>query len=91
MLLAQVTGTVTATAKDAQLVGHKLLLCDLIDGTGSKLGSQLVAVDTVGAGVGDQVMIATGSAARMPSQTTGGPVDAAVIAVVDRISLTKKS
>jgi len=37
------------------------------------------------------VMIATGSAARMPSQTTGGPVDAAVIAVVDRISLTKKS
>ena len=83
MKLATVTGTVTATAKDAQLTGQKLLLCTSGDG-------ELVAVDTVGAGVGDQVLIAVGSAARMAAGTTSLPVDAAILAVVDRVEKVKK-
>ena len=78
MKLARVTGTVTATAKDARLVGLKLLTCDLTDGTGT-----VVAADTIGAGQGDEVLVAFGSAARMPASTSGAPVDAAVTAIVD--------
>ena len=87
MKLARVTGTVTATAKDAQLTGLKLLVCDVVDGKGKLLEAAVVAADTVGAGVGEQVLIASGSAARLPVQTTGVPVDAVITAIVDRVDL----
>lgn len=87
MKLGRVTGTVTATAKDARLTGLKLLVCDIVDGSGKALEPAQVAADTVGAGTGDHVLIATGSAARLPAQTTGAPVDAVIIAVVDRVQL----
>lgn len=79
MILADVIGTVTATQKDAALGGKALLLC-------AAARSELVAVDTVGAGVGDQVLITTGSAARLPGQTIGAPVDATIVAVVDTVA-----
>ena len=91
MKIAHVIGTATATAKDARLVGGKLLVADIVDGAGKVLEPACVAVDTVGAGVGDTVLLTTGSAARLPEQTIGAPVDAAIIAVIDRVSLTKKS
>ena len=87
MKLARVTGTVTATAKDPQLTGLKLLVCDVVDGAGKVLEPATVAADTVGAGLGDQVLIATGSAARLPVQTTGVPIDAVITAIVDRVDL----
>ncbi|THH37052.1 ethanolamine utilization protein EutN [Aliishimia ponticola] len=87
MKLARVTGTVTATAKDAQLVGLTLLLCDVVDGKGKVLEPAVVAADTVGAGVGAQVLIVTGSAARLPARTTGVPVDAVITAIVDHVDL----
>lgn len=87
MKLGRVTGTVTATAKDARLGGLTLLVCDIVDGKGKVLEPALVAADTVGAGTGDQVLIATGSAARLPVRTTGAPVDAAVTAIVDRVEI----
>jgi ethanolamine utilization protein EutN len=87
MKLGRVTGTVTATAKDARLTGLKLLVCDVMDGRGKLLEPALVAVDTVGAGTGDQVLIATGSAARLPAQTTGAPVDAVITAILDRVEI----
>lgn len=87
MKLAKVTGTVTATAKDAQLTGHKLLVCDIIDSKGKVLESTLVAVDTVGAGPGDTVLLVFGSAARMPAATTSIPVDAVISAIVDHINI----
>ena len=89
MKLAQVTGTVTATAKDAALVGGTLLLADIVDGHGKVIEQACVAFDTVGAGVGDTVLLSFGSAARLPQSTTAAPVDAAVIAVVDRVSVSK--
>lgn len=88
MKLARVTGTVTATAKSPQLSGLPMLLCDVVDGKGKVLEPACVAVDTVGAGVGDQVVVTLGSAARMPAQTTGAPVDAVIIGIVDQVTLT---
>ena len=89
MKLAQVTGTVTATAKDAALVGGTLLLADIVDGKGKVIEPACVALDTVGAGIGDRVLLTFGSAARLPQQTAAAPVDAAVIAVIDRVTLSK--
>ena len=90
MKLAQVIGTVEATAKDPALAGHKLLLCDVVDGEGAVLEVALVAVDTSGAGVGDTVLLTHGSAARMPTASAGAPVDATIIAVVDNVTMAKK-
>lgn len=86
MQLAKVTGTVTATAKDARLVGQKLLLADLVDAHGTVIVPGQVAVDTVGAGVGDTVIITSGSAARMPAGLTTLPIDLCIIAIADQIS-----
>lgn len=87
MKIGRVIGTVTATVKAPSLVGGKLLVADVTDGSGKVVEPGVVAVDTAGAGVGDQVLIATGSAARMPAQLATQPVDATIVAVVDRISL----
>ena len=88
MLIGRVAGTATATLKDASLVGGKLLVVDLIKGSGASLGSEIVALDTVGAGVGDTVLVTTGSGARVPAPATGTPVDATVIAVIDRVTMS---
>jgi ethanolamine utilization protein EutN len=87
MRTAEVIGTVTATAKDEQLVGLKLLLTNIIDGDGGVLEHAIVAADTCGAGVGDRVLITYGSAARLPAKITGAPVDASIVAIIDRVSL----
>ena len=91
MRLARITGTATATAKDPRLVGGTLLVADIIDGDGTVLDPAFVALDTVGAGVGDTVLLTFGSAARLPQTATAVPVDAAVIAVIDRVDLAKVS
>ena len=87
MRIARVTGTVTATVKQSALTGAKLMVTDVIDGAGAVLQPAVVAVDTCGAGVGETVMLAEGSAARLPATLTGQPVDAAIIAVVDQIDI----
>lgn len=89
MKIGLVKGTVTATLKDPQLVGGKLLLTDIVDAKGKVLEAALVAVDTVGAGVGDRVVIVTGSAARQPAGVAGQPVDATIVGVVDGLSVTE--
>lgn len=87
MKLARVIGTVTATAKEAPLVGLPLLLCETVDGAGKVIDPALIAADAVGAGPGDQVLIATGSAARQSPRTSGAPMDALVAAIVDHVDL----
>ena len=90
MKLARVTGTVEATAKDAGLTGTKLMLVDLIDGYGDVAVPAFVAVDTCGAGVGDQVLVTFNSAARMVASLATVPTDAAIVAVVDRVTVAPK-
>ena len=86
MKLAKVKGTITATAKENRLVGSKLLLVDMIDTKGKALAQGDVAVDSTGAGVGDIVLVTTGSAARMADGQSTLPIDLSIIAIVDRVS-----
>ena len=87
MLLAKVVGTVVATRKDPRLVSSKLLVARPMDPRGKAEGGYLVAIDTVDAGVGDTVLIVSGSSARMASGLKDCPVDAAIVGVIDTIEL----
>jgi microcompartment protein CcmK/EutM len=87
MLLARVVGTVVATRKDERLVSQKLLVARGIDPSGKPEGNYLVAVDTVDAGVGETVLIVSGSSARMASGMKDCPVDAAIVGVIDHIEV----
>lgn len=85
MLLARVVGTVVATRKDPRLEGMKLLIVRMQDPQGKDQGGYLVAVDTVGAGVKERVLVVQGSSARMPAACQDRPVDAAIIGIVDSL------
>ena len=87
MILAKIVGTVVATRKDERLVSNKLLVARPMDPAGRTDGSYLVAVDTVEAGVGETVLIVSGSSARMASGMKDCPVDAAVVGIIDHIEV----
>jgi carbon dioxide concentrating mechanism protein CcmL len=87
MRLAKVRGTVVSTVKDDSLMGVKLLLVQLIEESGDLQDEYEVAADVVGAGVGEWVLVSRGSAARQHQGYGNRPVDAAVIAIVDTVSL----
>jgi len=89
MLLARIVGTVVATRKDPRLVSHKLLLARPVDPHGTLEGSHLVAIDTVDAGVGETVLIVSGSSARMATGLKDTPVDAAVVGIIDTVDLAE--
>jgi microcompartment protein CcmK/EutM len=89
VLLAKVVGTVVATRKDPRLVSSKLLLARPMDPRGKAEGGYLVAIDTVDSGVGDTVLIVSGSSARMASGLKDCPVDAAIVGVIDAIELNE--
>ena len=89
MLLAKIVGTVVATRKDPSLVASKLLVARGIDPRGKPEGSYLVAVDTVDAGVGETVLIVSGSSARMASGLKDCPVDAAVVGIIDAVEMNE--
>jgi microcompartment protein CcmK/EutM len=87
VILARVVGTVVATRKDERLVSSKLLVARPVDPQGKTDGGYLVAVDTVDAGVGETVLIVSGSSARMASGMKDCPVDAAIVGIVDEIEV----
>ena len=88
MLLAKIIGTVVATRKDPRLESNKLLLVRGMDPAGKVDGAYLVAVDTVDAGVGETVLIVSGSSARMASGMKDCPVDAAIVGIIDSIEVS---
>jgi ethanolamine utilization protein EutN len=85
MLLARIVGTVVATRKDPRLVSCKLLVVRPIDPKGKAEGNALVAIDTVDAGVGETVLVVSGSSARMAAGLKDCPVDAAIVGIIDEI------
>jgi len=87
MILGKVVGTVWATRKDEELTGLKLQIVKHIDLNYKVKDVFVVAVDTVQAGVGDVVLIATGSSARQTTVTKNKPVDAVIMAVVDKLDI----
>lgn len=95
MILARVEGHVVATKKNPKMTGQKLLFVrpvfvDRPDAKQLKDGqSTLVAVDELGCGAGELVLVAQGSSARLAMQEKDSPVDAVVVGIVDTIDLSK--
>jgi microcompartment protein CcmK/EutM len=89
MLLGKIVGTVVATRKDPRLVSSKLLVVRPVDPRGKPEGHYLVAVDTVDAGVGERVLVVSGSSARMAAGLKDCPVDAAIVGIVDTVDVSE--
>lgn len=87
MTLGKVVGTVWATRKDEELVGFKLLIVKHVGLDYKVKDTFLVAVDTVQAGIGDIVLVCSGSSARQTTLTKNKPVDAVIMAVVDKLDI----
>ncbi|ATW27981.1 EutN/CcmL family microcompartment protein [Candidatus Formimonas warabiya] len=83
MQIAKVVGTVVSTKKDANLIGYKLLMISPLERNGRPKDSVVVAVDAVGAGIGEVVLVVTGSTARQAVSAVAAPIDAAIIGIVD--------
>jgi microcompartment protein CcmK/EutM len=90
MVLGKVIGTLVASRKEPTLDGLKLLVvraCDVDGNVDSVKGAIAVAVDAVGAGIGEVVLYCAGSSARQTQVTQNRPVDATIMAIVDEITV----
>jgi microcompartment protein CcmK/EutM len=83
MQLARVVGEVVATMKDSNLTGMTLLVLQPIAASGDAAGRTLVALDSVGAGVGEHVFFVRGREAAFPFYPVEPPTDAAIVGIVD--------
>ena len=90
MLLGKVVGTVVATRKEPEIEGLRMLMVRGLDMEGKPTSTLVVAVDAVGAGVGEVVLYASGSSARQTKVTKDRPVDATIMAIVDEIEVGGK-
>ena len=97
MFIARVTGSVVSTQKVASMTGHKLLVVEPYRLEGEQrrslitTGRTFIAVDTLGAGENDFVLITQGSSARLTPETKELPIDAVVIGIVDTVHIEKNS
>jgi len=87
LILAKVIGTVWATRKDERLVGTKIQIVKPVDLDYKPKDGFLVAVDSVGAGVGEIVLVVQGSSARQTELTENKAIDATIMAIVDRLDV----
>ena len=87
MFLAKVRGTVVSTSKDERLVGFKLLVVQRHGIEDEYVGMPQVAVDTVGAGVGETVIVTGGSSARYASSRPDAPIDSTIVGIVDAVEI----
>jgi ethanolamine utilization protein EutN len=89
MILARVVGTIVATRKDPRLEGSKLLIVKPVSAEGQDESGYVIAVDTVGAGSKETVIVVSGSSARMAEGCKEKPVDACIVGIVDTVTLNK--
>lgn len=87
MLIGKVIGTVVATRKEDSLEGLKFLALKTVDLHLNPTGGVVVAADAVGAGLGEYVLYATGSASRQTTYTDERPVDAVIMAIIDHLEI----
>lgn len=85
MVVGKVVGTVVATRKNDNLIGSKFLIVQPLDKM-MRADKRFIAVDNVGAGIGETVLVATGSAARIGCGMENSPIDAAIVGIVDTIT-----
>ena len=82
MLAGKVVGSVVSTRKNERLIGNKFMVVEII-GKMQDRERQLIAIDNIGAGVGEYVLVALGSAARIGCGMADAPVDAAIVGIMD--------
>lgn len=88
MTLGMVVGTVVSTQKNAKYEGAKLLIVQPLDLEGRPMGETLIAIDAVGSGVGEKVLVVQeGRAANEALHKTQGPMDSAIVGIVDVVDL----
>ena len=87
MVIGRIVGTVVSTQKDSKLTSMKLFVVEQTDLKGKGENKFVVAVDSVGAGVGELVLYASGSSARQTEVTANKPVDAVIMAIIDTIEI----
>ena len=83
MIIAKVEGNLWATRKEETLVGRKLMIVRPSTLAGETTGESFVAVDAVDAGIGEMVLVATGSSARKAMGQESSPIDATIVAIID--------
>lgn len=82
MLIGKVIGSVVSTRKSEKLIGNKFMVIELAEKM-SGGGNQMIAIDNIGAGIGEFVLVATGSAARIGCDMENAPIDAAIVGIID--------
>jgi microcompartment protein CcmK/EutM len=87
MLMGKVAGTVVSTQKDPGLEGYKLQIVRIADIEMKPTSTYVVAVDAIGAGYDEMVIVVQGSSARLTAQTKNKPVDSAIVAIVDLVEI----
>ena len=87
MHIGKVIGTVVATTKDEKLVGSKLMITQPLDVKLNPKGNPFIAVDTVGAGVGEVILYVNGTAGRIAARKLDSPIDAAIVGIVDNVDV----
>lgn len=90
MHIGRIIGTVVATRKDERLTGCKLMLTQPLNIEQSPVGEPLVAVDTVGSGIGEIVIYTKGTAARYAADKIQSPIDASIVGIVDHMDIQKE-
>jgi ethanolamine utilization protein EutN len=91
VLLGKVVGTVVSTRKEERLEGLTLQVLEILDINGLPNKNYVVAIDAVGAGVGEVVLYAAGSSARQTEATNNKPCDAVIMAIVDSWDIDEKN
>ena len=82
MIVGKVVGSIVSTRKSEKLIGNKFMIIEPVEPMKGDL-RQIVAIDIIGAGVGEYVLIAFGSAARIGCGMENAPVDAAIVGIID--------
>lgn len=82
MLIGKVTGSVVSTRKSENLIGNKFMIVDVLEHMQNG-ARQIIAIDKIGAGIGEYVLVAQGSAARVGTGMKDAPIDAAIVGIID--------
>lgn len=82
MIIGKVVGSLFSTRKSEKLVGNKFMIVEPVESM-RNTGSRMVAIDIIGAGIGEYVLVAQGSAARIGCDMADAPIDAAIVGIID--------
>lgn len=82
MIVGKVVGSIVSTRKNENLVGNKFMIIEPVPSMKGDMGA-IVAIDNIGAGIGEYVLVACGSAARIGCDMEKSPVDAAIVGIID--------